>query len=181
MREIRSALPTASPRELFLQRSSFLRISAVRSGRPQPCLAETKPLRERAFASQRERVLLIGPASGPGDQRWMAALRRRAAGGSSLALYLTCTLATLYRYDVDIPRPACCVSQLARRIAPALIFVTRIFASQCADAPVLHSAAGFYETGSNVVDLKSAKEFRERVLESDHLWAVEFYREVCAA
>jgi hypothetical protein len=180
---MRSALPTASPRDLFLQRSSFLRISAVRSGRPQPCLAETKPLRERDLCEQEKASSpnQFGPASGPGDQRRMAALRRRAAGGSSLGLYLTCTLATLYRYDADIPRPACCVSQLARRIAPALIFVTRIFASQCADAPVLHSAAGFYETGSNVVDLKSAKEFREKVLESDHLWAVEFYREVCAA
>ena len=40
------------------------------------------------------------------------------------------------------------------------------------------SAAGFYEKGSNVQDLKSKKEFRQRVLESDHLWAVEFYREV---
>ncbi|KAJ1486354.1 thioredoxin-like protein [Baffinella frigidus] len=43
----------------------------------------------------------------------------------------------------------------------------------------MHSAAGFYEKGSNVQDLKSKKEFRERVLESDHLWAVEFYREGC--
>jgi len=47
-----------------------------------------------------------------------------------------------------------------------------------AHVPPRRSAAGFYEKGSNVRDLKGKKEFRESVLESDHLWAVEFYREV---
>jgi hypothetical protein len=36
----------------------------------------------------------------------------------------------------------------------------------------------FYEKGSNVILIKDEKQFKKDVLESDFLWAVEFYREV---
>lgn len=36
----------------------------------------------------------------------------------------------------------------------------------------------FYESGSNVVPIKDQQQFQREVLESDFLWAVEFYREV---
>jgi hypothetical protein len=39
----------------------------------------------------------------------------------------------------------------------------------------------FYEKGSNVVNIKDENQFKKDVLESDFLWAVEFYREVTAS
>jgi thiol-disulfide isomerase/thioredoxin len=37
----------------------------------------------------------------------------------------------------------------------------------------------FYEFGSNVIKLKDEKQFKREVLESNFLWAIEFYREGC--
>ncbi len=37
----------------------------------------------------------------------------------------------------------------------------------------------FYEFGSNVIKLNDEKQFKREVLESNYLWAVEFYREGC--
>ena len=37
----------------------------------------------------------------------------------------------------------------------------------------------FYEFGSNVIKLGDEKQFKRDVLQSNFLWAVEFYREGC--
>lgn len=96
--------------------------------------------------------------------------RRGGKCGWKLALYAALLLAAMHRFGsmraYVWSRVSACWNSGSWEMALALT------------SPLVRSAAGFYEKGSNVQDLKSKKEFRERVLESDHLWAVEFYREV---
>ncbi len=37
----------------------------------------------------------------------------------------------------------------------------------------------FYEFGSNVIKLNDEKQFKREVMDSNYLWAIEFYREGC--
>ena len=47
------------------------------------------------------------------------------------------------------------------------------------DARVPKRSDRFYEFGSNVIKINDEKQFKREVMESNYLWAVEFYREGC--